>query len=123
MQSDPAQGQQDTLRAHSQWVSRLACVRFSWASWLHHNGCDRRPHQSHRPERLQALAAQLFDVFRMCLASDSVSGDIGLSLSPCALQYKCESQCCQRPLTREGRETKEVHGERERGVISCEFSK
>lgn len=61
------------------------------------------------------LAARLFDVSRMCLASDSISDDIGLSLSPCALHFKSVTA---QPANERGRRTREVQREKGEGGLS-----
>ena len=73
---------------------------------------------SSAPRGLQALAARLFDVSRMCLTSDSVSDDIGLfSVTLCFAFQMCatvQPGPANEGGGRGGRETREVQRERER---------
>lgn len=92
----------------------VACVPSSGASQLYHHCRHQQPHQSHLPPGVQALTARLFDVSRMCLASDIVSDDTGLSLSPCALHFKSVSRWSQGLLTRGGERQGKCR-EKERG--------
>lgn len=92
----------------------MACVRSSRARRLGGGSRPCQPHQSHLPPGLQALAARLFDVSRMCLASDSVSDDIGLFSVTLCFAFQMCATVQPGPANKRGRETREVQRERER---------